>query len=95
MPLYFQHANLRLLAHLCEALAAIYGTVRLGLEGNLCLATACCAGSSEELAGTTSCILACVTANLATLGLILEAALCIELLLTGSENELLAALFAN
>ena len=33
--------------------------------------------------------------HLAALGLILEAALSIELLLTGSENELLATFFAN
>ena len=86
---------LALCTHLSEALAAVYGTVGLGLEGNLGLATATCAGSSEEFTGTTGSILASVTAGLAALGLVLEAALCVEFLLTGGENEFVAALFAN
>ena len=92
---YFQQGLSGLLFHLSEALAAINGTVGLGLEGNLCLAAAGSAGSSEELTGATGSILASVTAGLATLGLILEAALCVELLLTGGENEFLTTLFAN
>ena len=87
--------QLALCAHLSEALAAENGTVGLGLEGNLCLAAATGAGSSEEFTGTTGSVLAGVTASLAALGLILEAALCVEFLLTGGENELVAALFAN
>jgi len=86
---------LALCTHLSEALAAEHGTVGLGLEGNLCLAAATGAGSSEELPGTTGIVLTSVTAGLAALGLVLEAALCVELLLTGSENEFVAALFAN
>ena len=82
-------------APLSEALAAVYGTVGLGLEGNLCLAAAACAGSGEELTGATSVVLASVTASLAALGLVLEAALCVEFLLTSGENEFVAALFAN
>ena len=81
--------------HLSEALAAEYGTVGLGLEGHLCLAAAACASSGEELTGATGIVLASITAGLAALGLILEAALCVELLLTGGEHELLAAIFAN
>ena len=81
--------------HLSEALAAENGTIGLGLEGNLSLAAATCAGSGEELTGATGSILACVTAGLAALGLVLEAALCVELLLTSGEHELVAALFAN
>ena len=81
--------------HLSEALAAENGTVGLGLEGNLCVAAATCAGSGEELTGATGSILASVTAGLAALGLVLEAALCVELLLTSGEHELVAALFAN
>ena len=81
--------------HLSEALAAVYGTVGLGLEGNLCLAAATMAGSGEELTGATSIVLASVTASLAALGLVLEAALCVEFLLTGGESEFVAALFAN
>ena len=87
--------GLVLLAHLGEALAAVDGTIRLGLEGNLRLAAAGSAGSGEILPGTTGSGLAGVTAGLAALGLVLEAALSVELLLTGGEHELVAALFAN
>ena len=88
-------AKLAVSAHLSEALAAEHGAIGLGLEGNLCLTAATSAGSSEELTRATGVVLASVTAGLAALGLILEAALCVELLLTGSEHELLAAIFAN
>ena len=81
-------------AHLSEALAAENGTVGLGLEGNLSLAAATCAGSGEELTGATGSVLAGITACFAALGLVLEAALCVEFLLAGGENELVAALFA-
>ena len=81
-------------AHLSEALAAVHGTVGLGLEGNLRLAAATSAGSGEELTGATGSVLASVTASLAALGLVLEAALCVELLFTGGEHELIAAFFA-
>ena len=83
-----------LLPHLGKALAAIYGTIRLGLERNLCLAAAACAGSGEELTGATGAVLAGITACLAALGLILEATLSVESLLTGGEHELVAAIFA-
>ena len=81
-------------AHLSEALAAEHGTVGLGLEGNLSLAAAACAGSGEELTGATGAVLAGVPACLSALGLILEAALSVESLLTGGEHELVAAIFA-
>ena len=84
-----------LLAHLGEALAAVDGTVGLGLEGNLCLAAATCAGSGEELTGATGAVLAGITACLAALGLVLETALCVEFLLACGENELLTTFFAN
>ena len=80
--------------HLSEALAAEYGTVGLGLEGNLCLAAATGASSGEELTGATSSVLASVTASLAALGLVLEAALCVEFLFTGGKHKFVAALFA-
>ena len=83
-----------LLAALCKALAAVHGAIALGLEGNAGFAAALCADSGEVLTGALSGLLAGVTAGLAALGLILEAALCVELLLTGGENELVAALFA-
>ena len=91
----FYSLLLTLGTHLSEALAAEYGTVGLGLEGNLCLTTATGASSGEELTGATGSVLAGVTAGLAALGLVLEAALCVELLLTSGEHELIAALFAN
>ena len=90
-----QLQQLAVSTHLSEALAAENGTVGLGLEGNLCLTTATSAGSGEELTGATGSVLASVTAGLAALGLVLEAALCVELLLTSGEHELIAALFAN
>ena len=91
----FVFAKLAFSTHLSEALAAENGTVGLGLEGNLCLATATGTSSGEELTGATGAVLASVTACLAALGLVLEAALSVEFLLTGSENEFVAALFAN
>ena len=87
--------KLAFLTHLSETSAAENGTVGLGLEGNLCLATATCASSSEELTGSTGVSLTGITAGLAALGLVLEATLCVEFLLTGGENEFVAALFAN
>ena len=86
---------LALSTHLSDALAAEYGTVGLRLKGNLCLAAATGASSGEELTGATGAVLASITASLAALGLVLEATLCIELLLTCGEHELVAALFAN
>ena len=59
------------------------------------LAAAGSAGSGEELPGAAGGVLASVAAGLAALGLVLEAALSIELLLTGGEHELLTALLAN
>ena len=88
-------SQLAVCTHLSEALAAENRTVGLGLEGNLCLATATSAGSSKEFTGATGSVLASVTAGLAALGLVLEAALCVELLLTSGEHELVAALFAH
>ena len=49
----------------------------------------------EVLTGAAGGVLAGVAAGLAALGLILEAALCVEFLLAGGENEFVAALFAN
>jgi len=81
--------------HLSEALTAVNRTVRLRLKGNLGLAAAGGTNSGEILAGTTGSGLAGIAAGLAALGLILKTTLCIELLLTSGEHELLAALFAN
>ena len=83
------------LAHLSEALAAVNGAIGLGLEGNLGIAAASSTGSGEVLTRTAGSSLAGVTAALAALGLVLEAALSVELLLAGGENEFVAALFAH
>ena len=93
--IFMRFSGLAVGAHLSEALAAVDGTVSLGLEGHLGLAAAAGAGCGEELTGATGSVLASVTASLAALGLVLEAALCVELLLTGGEHELLATLFAH
>ena len=84
-----------LLSHLSEALAAVDGTIGFGLKGNLGLSAASCANSGKELTGTAGGVLASVAACLAALGLVLEAALCIEFLFTGGENELITTFFAN
>ena len=80
--------------HSGEAIGAVDRPVGLGLKGNLRLTAAGGAGRGEVFSGTTGSVLAGVAASLAALGLVLEASLCIELLLTGSEHEFLATLFA-
>ena len=87
--------QLAVCTHLSEALAAENGTVGLGLEGNLCFAAAASAGSSEEFTGAAGCVLAGITALLASLGLVLETALSVESLLTSGEHKLIAAIFAH
>jgi len=84
-----------LLSHLGEAVAAVDGTVGLGLERHSGLAAAGGAGGGEILPRTTGRVLAGVTASFAALRLVLEAALSVELLLTGGEHELVSALFAH
>ena len=79
----------------CKAIAAEDGAVAGGLEGNLTFRTALGADSIIHHTLGAGSTLAGSTAGLAALGLILEAALCVEFLLTGGENELLAAVFAN
>ena len=88
---------LRLLSvlHLSEALAAVNRSVALGLEGNASFLAAGCAGSCEEFSGALNSHLSLVSAGLAALGLVLEAALSVEFLLACCEYELLAAFLAN
>ena len=96
-PFLLRHESLSgvLLPHLCKALAAVHRAVRLGLKRHSGLAAASGANSGVVLTGTACSCLAGIAAILAALGLVLEAALCIELLLTGGEHELIATLFAN
>ena len=79
----------------CKAVAAVDGTIAGGLEGNLAFRTALGANGIIHHALGTSSALAGSAAGLAALGLILEATLCVEFLLTCGENKLLAAVFAN
>ena len=81
--------------HLGKALAAVNGTVSLGLEGNLCFLSAGCASRSEELSRTVALLFTLVAAFLAALRLILEASLGIELLLSCCEYEFSSAFFAD
>lgn len=76
------------------ALAAIDRSVLGRLEGNLCLFAAGCADSGEHLTVCFASVLSLVAAGLASLRLVLEAFLGIELLLTCSERKLLAAFLA-
>ena len=78
----------------CKALAAIYGAVVLGYETNLCFLAALCANCGEQLSGSLTCALLRISASLASLRLVLEILLCVELLLSCSEDELLSALLA-
>ena len=94
-PALFAIAELLGGLHLCKAIAAVNRAIISGLERHTGLAAAGSAGGGEKLAGTAGGVLARVTAGLAALGLILETLLSVELLLTGGEYELVAALFAN
>src|SRR5699024_1103068 len=82
-----------------EAVGAVDGAILAGLEGNLAGLAAGCADGVVHLAltgaGRTGAVLAGVTASLAALGLVLKTAGCVELLLAGSPNKLLAAVLAN
>ena len=80
--------------HLSEALAAVNGTVLTGTEGNLAGLAAVSANSVKHLSLGAGIVLAGISALSASLRLVLEALLCVELLLTSGEYELLAALFA-
>ncbi len=84
-----------LLLHLSIAFAAIYGSVVAGLERNLSFLAASCTGSGEKLSLRLSGVLSCVTAGLASLRLVLEALLCIELLLASGEYKLFAAILTD
>ena len=81
--------------HLGEALAAVNGAVLTRLEGNLAGLAAGCADCVEHLAGGLVGLLAGVTALFAALGFILKSAGCVELLLTGGENEFLTTFLAH
>jgi len=77
-----------------EAVAAVHGTISAGLEGNLGFASAAIADHGEHLTGSTAIAVLGPTgsaAGRAAGGLVLEALLGKEFLLTGRENEFVAA----
>ena len=82
-------------SHACEALAAVNRAILTGFERHFCFFAAVGADRGVHLSLRSRSVLASVTASLAALGLVLEAALCVEFLLTSGESELVAALFAN
>ena len=86
----------QLSSSVCKAIAAVDGTVTAGLERDLAGSAALGANRIIHGAlGTGSNAFAGSAAGSAALGLVLEATLCVELLLTSGENELLAAILAN
>ena len=82
---------LLLLLHRRVTFAAIYRSVVSGLEGNTGFVATVSAYSREELLLCLTGVLSCIAASLASLRLVLETSFCIELLLAGSEGELLSA----
>ena len=80
-----------ILLQLCKALTAVNRSVLSGLEGDLSYIAAVGASSFIHLSALLGRILSCVAAGLAALGLVHEAFFSIELLLTGGEHELVAA----
>jgi hypothetical protein len=95
MQRYGWCAVLLLATHLSEALAAVNRAVALGLEGHTGFLATVCANSGEILAGAAGGVLAGITAALAALGLVLEAALGVECLLACGEYKFLAAVLAH
>ena len=79
----------------CKAFAAIHRSVISRLEGHFGLGAAVGANGGVHLSLLLRRILSGVTAGLASLRLVLEASFCIEFLLTGSEHELRATVFAH
>ena len=77
-----------------KALAAVNSLALGRIERHLALLAAISADCIEHLSCTLHAVLASIAAGLASLGLVLEALLCIELLLTGSEHEVVAAILA-
>ena len=81
--------------HFCIALAAINRTILPGFERNFCFAAAGSAGGGVHFFLGFDFVFACIAALFATLGLVNEAALCIEFLFAGGESELFSAFFAH
>ena len=79
----------------CGVASAAVNSLALGrIEGHFAFCATIGTNRIEHLSLSFCCGLSCCTALFALLGLVLEALLCIEFLLTGGEHELCAALFA-
>ena len=91
------HRESLLSGSVTEALAAVYRTIVVGLEGNLAGVATVCAGCVKHLTSATftAACLELSTAITASLGLMLKALLCVKLLLTGGEYEFLSAVLAD
>ena len=83
-----------LLSSLRKALAAVHSLAFGRIEGHFRFLTTLSANGSEHFSCTSGTILPCITAGLASLGLILEALLCIEFLLACGKDKVIAAIFA-
>ena len=92
---FYGRSLLLLLLDLGKALAAVNRTILTGLEGNAGFLAASSANRGEHLSLGSLALLAGVAAGFASLGLVGEASLSVELLLAGGEDELFAALFAH
>lgn len=86
---------LLLALHFGEALAAINRTILTGLERNFRFSAAGGTGCGVHLFLGLQLVFAGITALFAALGLVDEATLRIEFLLTGGEDELFSTLFAH
>jgi hypothetical protein len=89
----------RSVVSVAEAVVAVDGAVVARLEGNLAGLAALSANSLEHLASRSSALttlcLASVAAIAASLGLVGEALLSVELLISGGENEFASAILAD
>lgn len=77
----------------CKAIAAIDGAIGLWLEGDFGFVSATGAGGREKFSGSPGGVFAVVAASFAALWFVLEAALCVERLLSRGEHEICATFF--
>jgi hypothetical protein len=78
---------------LCETIAAVNRAIFGGLEGNLAFRSTISANCIVEGLSASGGSFASITASLASLGFVLEALFCVELLLTCGEHKLVPAIF--
>jgi len=92
--LFFRFGTRSVTASCGKAFTAVNGLAFGRIEGHFASFSAVSADSIKHLSGASRSGLACIAAGFASLGLVLEALLCIEFLLTGGEHEIIAAFFA-